>query len=111
MRVSVEHHPTRTVEELTCDAVVYATGFTPMPLDILGDLAADVIREVPGSERPAVSRDYRLRTRRPLSGPVFLQGGGTEHTHGLTSSLLSNIAIRSGEIVESIAREVGVRAA
>lgn len=109
VRVAVEHHPTRTVEELTCDAVVYATGFTPMPLDILGDLSDDVLREAPGSDQPSVSRDYRLRTRRPLSGPVFLQGG-TEHTHGLTSSLLSNIAIRSGEIVESIVREVGVRA-
>jgi L-ornithine N5-oxygenase len=28
--------------------------------------------------------------------------GGTEHSHGLTSTLLSNIAVRTGEIVESI---------
>ncbi|MBJ7352623.1 MAG: L-lysine 6-monooxygenase, partial [Rhodococcus sp.] len=33
-------------------------------------------------------------------GSIYLQGG-TEHTHGLTSSLLSNIAVRSGEIVKS----------
>jgi L-ornithine N5-oxygenase len=32
---------------------------------------------------------------------IYLQGG-TEHTHGLTSSLLSNIAIRTGEIADSI---------
>jgi L-ornithine N5-oxygenase len=30
--------------------------------------------------------------------------GGTEHTHGISSSLLSNIAVRTGEIVKSVAR-------
>jgi L-ornithine N5-oxygenase len=34
---------------------------------------------------------------------IYIQGG-TEHTHGLSSSLLSNIAVRSGEIANSIAR-------
>jgi L-ornithine N5-oxygenase len=28
--------------------------------------------------------------------------GGTEHTHGITSALLSNTAIRVGEILESV---------
>ncbi|BBX69882.1 hypothetical protein [Mycolicibacterium psychrotolerans] len=37
----------------------------------------------------------------PTSGSLYIQGN-TEHTHGLTSSLLSNIAVRSGEILESI---------
>jgi L-ornithine N5-oxygenase len=46
-----------------------------------------------------------LRTSRDISGAIYLQGG-TEHTHGLSSSLLSNVAVRSGEIVESIARRV-----
>ncbi|MFC7660847.1 hypothetical protein ACFQV8_36800 [Pseudonocardia benzenivorans] len=50
---------------------------------------------------PAVSRDYRLLTRTELSGNIYLQGG-TEHTHGLSSSLLSNIAVRSAEILQSI---------
>ena len=39
------------------------------------------------------------RVARPC---VFYLQGGTEYSHGLTSSLLSNIAIRSGEIAESI---------
>jgi L-ornithine N5-oxygenase len=28
--------------------------------------------------------------------------GGTEHSHGITSSLLSNVAVRAGEILESV---------
>ncbi len=98
MRVTVDHHPTRTAEVLECDAVIYATGFTPMPLDeIVGDLVADGLT-------PGVDRDYKLQTTHEIPGAIYLQGG-TEHTHGLTSSLLSNIAVRSGEIVEAIVRE------
>lgn len=48
-----------------------------------------------------MERDYRLVTTPELSCGIYLQGG-TEHTHGLTSSLLSNIAVRSGEIADSI---------
>ncbi|MGU3499516.1 lysine N(6)-hydroxylase/L-ornithine N(5)-oxygenase family protein [Mycobacterium sp. C31M] len=103
VRVAIEHHPTRTVEMLDCDAVVYATGFVPMPLpDILGDLYDA------GTDRPELTRDYRLRVARELSGAIYLQGG-TEHTHGLSSSLLSNIAVRCGEIVESVAGQVAAR--
>lgn len=105
VRVTIEHHPTRVVEVLDCDAVVYATGFVPMPLpDMLGDLYE--VGEL-GVDLPDLTRDYRLRTSREISGAIYLQGG-TEHTHGLSSSLLSNVAVRSGEIVESIARHVEV---
>jgi L-ornithine N5-monooxygenase len=48
-----------------------------------------------------MERDYRITTTPGLSCGIYLQGG-TEHTHGLSSSLLSNIAVRSGEIVDSI---------
>jgi L-ornithine N5-oxygenase len=66
VRAQILHHPTGAIDEIDCDAVIYATGFLPAPLrGILGDLI-------------------------------------TEHTHGLTSSLLSNIAIRSAEILQSI---------
>ncbi|MEV0505808.1 L-lysine 6-monooxygenase, partial [Streptomyces spectabilis] len=36
-----------------------------------------------------------------VSAAVYLQGG-TEHTHGLTSTLLSNTAVRAGEIRDSL---------
>jgi len=36
-----------------------------------------------------------------VRGGIYLQGG-TEHSHGITSSLLSNTAVRVGEILASI---------
>ncbi|WP_007024388.1 hypothetical protein [Saccharomonospora iraqiensis] len=33
---------------------------------------------------------------------ICVQGGEVEHTHGITASLLSNNAVRSGEILESL---------
>ncbi|MFI6084252.1 hypothetical protein ACIBBB_25310 [Streptomyces sp. NPDC051217] len=46
-------------------------------------------------------RDYRLVTSPELPCGIYLQGG-TGHTRGLTSWLLSHIAVRSGEIADSI---------
>jgi L-ornithine N5-monooxygenase len=98
VRVEITHKPTRRVTALDCDAVVYATGFDSMPLrDILGDLCDPQLL----ADGPQVTRDYRLKASEHLSGNIYLQGG-TEHTHGLTSSLLSNIAVRSAEILQSI---------
>jgi L-ornithine N5-oxygenase len=98
VRVEVVHKPTGRETTLDCDAVVYATGFDPMPLGgILGDLCDP--RHL--ADGPQVTRDYRLQVPEGLPGNIYLQGG-TEHTHGLTSSLLSNIAVRSAEILQSI---------
>lgn len=82
-------------ETLTCDAVVLATGFAPAPLaPLLGELA-------PSTPVPSVARDYRLTTPDDVTAGIYLQGG-TEKTHGLTSSLLSNAAVRAGEILTSV---------
>lgn len=106
VRAEILHQPTGTIDQIDCDAIVFATGFQPAPLrDILGDLCDHVEHDELG--RPSVARDYRLVTSRPTVGGLFIQGN-TEHTHELTSSLLSNIAVRSGEILESL---VAVRAA
>ncbi|MEU2734424.1 SidA/IucD/PvdA family monooxygenase [Streptomyces sp. NPDC007095] len=86
--------------ELEVDLCVFATGYHGMePAGVLGDLAPYCLRDEAGRLR--VERDYRLVTGPELPGGIYLQGG-TEHTHGLSSSLLSNIAVRSGEIAESI---------
>jgi len=37
----------------------------------------------------------------PVREGVYLQGG-TEKTHGLTASLLSDVAVRAGEVLNSI---------
>ncbi|MFI7386427.1 lysine N(6)-hydroxylase/L-ornithine N(5)-oxygenase family protein [Streptomyces sp. NPDC049813] len=87
--------------ELDVDAVVFATGYHAMdPARLLGDYDAHFLRDAQGKHQ--IARDYRLVTASgEPHGRVYLQGG-TEHTHGLTSSLLSNLATRSGEIADSI---------
>ncbi len=83
-------------EFVDTDLVVLATGYdeaTP----VLGSLDDTCARDDAG--RLVVGRDYRVQTS--LRGGIYLQGG-TEHSHGITSSLLSNVAVRSGEILTSV---------
>lgn len=91
---------TGEVSTLTADIVVFATGYDNAdPYAVLGDLAA--LCHVDEQGRPRVERDYRAVTDPRLHCGVYLQGG-TEHTHGITSALLSNTAIRVGEILGSV---------
>ncbi|MDI2127098.1 lysine N(6)-hydroxylase/L-ornithine N(5)-oxygenase family protein [Yinghuangia seranimata] len=100
-RVSLHSGPDAEVRELEFDALVCATGYSSMePTTLLGDLDRHCLRDEAGRYR--VERDYRIVTDPEMRCGVYLQGG-TEHTHGLTSSLLSNIAVRSGEIADSVA--------
>ncbi|MEU5979501.1 SidA/IucD/PvdA family monooxygenase [Streptomyces sp. NPDC047315] len=86
--------------ELGVDAIVFATGYDALePGRLLGDLDRHVRRDDRGLHR--VARDYRLVTAPELTAGIYLQGG-TEHTHGLSSALLSNIAVRGGEIADSV---------
>ncbi|GGQ63096.1 lysine N(6)-hydroxylase/L-ornithine N(5)-oxygenase family protein [Couchioplanes azureus] len=100
VRTVVESLVTGEQTELDADAVVFATGYR----------AADPLRLLPGVEpychrdaqgRPRIGRDYRVTTSPELRCGVYLQGA-TEHTHGITSSLLSNTALRVGEILQSV---------
>lgn len=87
--------------DFTVDLVVCATGYEPMAAcELLGELDAYCARDKEG--RYVVERDYRLATSPELSCGIYLQGG-TEHSHGLSSSLLSNMAVRGGDIADSIA--------
>lgn len=78
------------------DLVICATGFrSGVPVELLGD-------GFDGGGSIQVERDYRVAVRgRPT--PVFVVGS-TDSGHGLGSGLLSNVAIRSGEVVASIER-------
>jgi L-ornithine N5-oxygenase len=88
-------------QELPSDLVVFATGYRPRdPIPLLGELAAVCDRDEAG--RLAIRRDYRVGTDPTMTARIYIQGA-TEHTHGITSTLLSNVAVRSGEIVASIA--------
>ncbi|WP_243707349.1 SidA/IucD/PvdA family monooxygenase [Micromonospora sp. KC606] len=98
--VRVAHQLDGTISTIEADAVVFATGYRPPDhTPLLGGVADLVVRDTAG--RPVVDRDYRLRLRVPATGGIYLQGG-TEHTHGITASLLSNSAVRAGEILASI---------
>ncbi|GAA3961032.1 lysine N(6)-hydroxylase/L-ornithine N(5)-oxygenase family protein [Actinoplanes auranticolor] len=97
---SVRSLVTGETVRLAADVVVCATGYHQAdPYAILGELADLCHRDEQGRAR--VERDYRAATDPRLRVGIYLQGG-TEHTHGITSALLSNTAIRVGEILESV---------
>ncbi|MEU5399868.1 lysine N(6)-hydroxylase/L-ornithine N(5)-oxygenase family protein [Streptomyces sp. NPDC005963] len=86
---------------LDSDAVVLATGYRPNdPRELLGPLADHCLTD--GQGRLRIDRNHRLVTDERISAGVFLQGAVTEHTHGITSSLLSTLAVRSGEIRDAL---------
>jgi L-ornithine N5-monooxygenase len=97
---SVQSLVTGETTRLEADVVVCATGYHQAdPYAILGELGGLCHRDAEG--RPKVERDYRAATDPRLRVGIYLQGG-TEHTHGITSALLSNTAIRVGEILDSV---------
>jgi L-ornithine N5-monooxygenase len=107
--VRIAHRPSQAVLDLECDAIIFATGFRPTGLgDLVGELAGEC--ELDDLGRPLVARDYRLVTSDRVGGAIYLQGN-TEHSHGLTSTLLSNLAVRSGELVTSLVRTKPERSA
>ncbi|MFF8911379.1 lysine N(6)-hydroxylase/L-ornithine N(5)-oxygenase family protein [Streptomyces olivaceoviridis] len=86
--------------QLDVDMVVCATGYRQMdPEPLLGPVAKFCQRDETGQLR--VDRDYRVRTADHVTAGIYLQGG-TEHTHGISSSLLSNLAVRAGDITRSL---------
>ncbi|GGS68180.1 lysine/ornithine N-monooxygenase [Planobispora rosea] len=100
LRVTVEFLPTGERTELEADALVYATGYRPGdPLTLLGEAGAYCHRLPGGGLR--IGRDYRVATTEAMRCGIYVQGA-TEHTHGITSTLLSATAVRVGEIVRSI---------
>ena len=101
VRARVRFLPTGEAADLDADALVYATGYRERdPLALLGEAGAHCRTGQDG--RPVVERDYRIATEPGPNWSVYLQGA-TEHSHGIASSLLSMTAVRTGEIVRSIA--------
>lgn len=100
--VTIESLSSNVTEKVGADAVVYASGYRPTdPMTLLKDVAGVCSRDEKG--RLMVGLDYRVETGLPAPCGIFLQGL-TEHMHGLSSTLLSNVAVRAGQIVGSIAK-------
>ena len=109
VRATVTSLVTGEDTDLEADVVVFATGYSPVdPTSLLGEVADRCLRDDEGRVR--VERDWSIATDPTLRCGVYLQGG-TEHTHGITSSLLSNTAIRVGEILDSLLGRVAEPAA
>ncbi|WP_230420635.1 lysine N(6)-hydroxylase/L-ornithine N(5)-oxygenase family protein [Actinomadura soli] len=105
VRSTVEFLPTGERTTLDADVLVYATGYRPCnPLNLLGGVGEYCLRHTNGTVR--VERDYRIATSGAMSCGIYLQGA-TEHTHGIGSTLLSNTAVRAGEIADSIGERLG----
>ncbi|WP_327041198.1 lysine N(6)-hydroxylase/L-ornithine N(5)-oxygenase family protein [Micromonospora ureilytica] len=103
--VSVETLTTGEVSVLDADVLICATGYQPVdPFPLLDAAARYYHRDEFG--RAVVQRDYRIRADASVLANVYLQGG-TEHSHGITASLLSNAAVRAGEILGSIVGHLG----
>lgn len=100
LRVEVEYLPTGEVRTLEADVLVYATGYRPSDVSVLLGDADRVCRRDADGEL-CVGRDYRVQADESVTAGIYVQGA-TEHAHGVTATLLSNTAIRAGEILDSI---------
>ena len=98
--VTVESLLTGERTVLDADVLVCATGYRPPTRSRCSASSAGRCHH-DEQGRAVVDRDYRIRTDAGVRAGIYLQGG-TEHTHGISSSLLSNTAIRSAEILESV---------
>lgn len=93
--VEIRHRITGEVVTENFDVVVCATGFRSRGLNGIHS----------GSDEFSVTRDYGV-TRNGQRVPGLFVQGNTESTHGLGSTLLSNIATRSGELVDALTKEL-----
>ncbi|MFI5781906.1 lysine N(6)-hydroxylase/L-ornithine N(5)-oxygenase family protein [Nocardia sp. NPDC051570] len=92
--VTVRDRMTGTTTTATYDVVICATGFTSSGLSGLAtfpDLEGTV----------SLTRDYQVRVGQETIAGLFVQGAD-EPTHGLGATLLSNVAVRAGELLDSI---------
>jgi L-ornithine N5-oxygenase len=104
VEVTVRHLPSGELSVLAADALICATGYEPTnPLSLISEVGPLLRTDEDGYL--LVERDYRVATQVAVVGGIYLCGG-TEHSHGITSSLLSMAAVRAGEIVRSIANRM-----
>ncbi|GAA1767993.1 lysine N(6)-hydroxylase/L-ornithine N(5)-oxygenase family protein [Luedemannella helvata] len=84
----------------TCDIVVFATGYRPVdPRDLLEPVLEHCRLDEEGGVD--IGRNYRVRTKPQLRCGIYVQGAA-ERSHGLSSVLLSNVAVRAGEIAQAL---------
>lgn len=97
VRVTLRRSTTGEQWSTAFDAVVCATGFEPGGLTGLAGVAP------PGSEVRVSRRHRAVVDGREIEG-LYVQGADLPG-HGLGTTLLSNVAIRAGEIVRALEKE------
>ncbi len=92
---------TGATSAVTADALICATGYRPFDTAaLLGEHAGILRRDDHG--RPLVGSDCLARLDVP-DGPAGLYlVGQSEHQHGFSTSLLSTMAVRAGDILASL---------
>ena len=84
------------------DAVVLATGYDfTEARGLLAGVEPYLLRDEEGALR--IGRDYAVETVPQFRPRIYLHGAA-EHTHGLSSTLLSLIAHRGGDILDAVLR-------
>ncbi len=103
--LTIQDHMHDRIEEMRCDVVLLGTGFEPRMPWLVRSLMDSI-----GVAESSVSRAYRMSTPPGITAGCYLQGVN-EVTHGIADSLISVLAVRSGDIVEDIlAHRAGVEA-
>lgn len=91
-----------TSSTLTVDYLICATGFEPRSvMDLFSTDLQSAVRLDEASGAPCFNRAYALEMEGDSALAIYAPHM-SERQHGLTATLLSNMAIRSGEIVEDI---------
>lgn len=90
-----------TEQLVSADYLVCATGFRPRsPLSIMAPELADKLC-TDDTGMPELDRAYRIKMRDGSVSSCF-SIGTSEATHGLSATLISNMAVRSGELAQSL---------
>ncbi|MCK9900686.1 L-lysine 6-monooxygenase [Parafrankia colletiae] len=107
-RLHIRHLPTGEKRVLEADIVVLATGYHARdPRKVLGGMDSFCLVGQDGQLQ--VGRDYSVDTTPDTSAGIYIPGA-SEYAHGISSSLLSNISIRAGEILGSVLRRQDLEA-
>ena len=101
-QVHIEIHNAASQERypLGVDIAIFATGYRSVGADeLLGPAKELCVYDRSGN--PLIDEHYKLQLKVPGSATLFVQGA-TEHSHGIGSTLLSNVAHRAQVIADQL---------
>jgi L-ornithine N5-monooxygenase len=103
--VRLKYLPDGSITSVPADWLIYATGYRPRnPLGLLGEVGSYC--KAGPDESVRVERCHRVITADRMRCGIYVQGAA-EASHGISSTLLSTVAIRAGEIAEAITAGAG----